>query len=927
MSRKRAESLKSALPLPVGSKPQVPDDRKPLHNYKDSGIVLLSLAQSRQAWTSSIFTKFSHKQEIEYKPHLPENTKPNPTITSLGKCHINIGPHTFYDTRILEVVYEKEEPPAPSAPALQQLQINTDSESSSSKPSASSKVAAIASTSATSTGSLVQNPEQQQRPIPPSTTPISICPQPIAPNVQLPPQPQVVIEQTPLPQVTTTSPRSSSYSRVRPVAPATNSPSSSSTRPVAPLPAPPATTSTTPYISTFSSTLPSNVAATASSSTTITTTTPQLTSFMQTVLQSVNPTQILALQALLRQQQSGSPLNLEQRNALLQQLTALHQLLSSTQHLQSQTNIPVSQILQSPQPIAPTTQIQTPIAPATNPIQMSRTPAQIQPKTMLAPQGSSSSSASSSARTSILLQHSRSTAQSSSIRPQRQFVRHEIIFEFRENKHDRWVFPKDAILEATSSMAPFEIIASFYLTPHEEKPSRQKHQAVIMQLTHVSQNIWDALRRATNEASLTYQSMLPKIAYNPPRVYMHYRLPCEYPDELLEAIAQRVSKLDGTLQMETPEPRQTKKAKIPKPSEAPATSSKAGSSSPKKSKSVPELTTATESSHHTYSTSSANKRCAYCGCKSTPMWRRGPDGAGTLCNACGVKWKQGKILSGTNTTTPRNRGEAAATTTTTQRGKRKLSVSIKKSGTSHSEEGTFTDDEDQNAGNKTQKTTRRRISISKKGTNSKSAESAIQAGSSSIGGSGTILGGELAESPDPTSPGTSSSNNTTITTPNLPRVTTNTTIDVNSSLSSEYPITLKLISIAFGPNNATFHHPNCSVELHENLIKIKLERDGYEKTTIDIWKESIEDIECVVEQPEVSAAATVAGAPPPQLLLIKALVTQYLTRFDRELLNPDRNETLVILKCLNSTTIRVDSNDTTNVETKELKSVIQQWLQ
>ncbi|KAI8050143.1 uncharacterized protein B0P05DRAFT_563249 [Gilbertella persicaria] len=39
------------------------------------------------------------------------------------------------------------------------------------------------------------------------------------------------------------------------------------------------------------------------------------------------------------------------------------------------------------------------------------------------------------------------------------------------------------------------------------------------------------------------------------------------------------------------------------------------------------------------------KKCLYCGSKSTPMWRRGPQGAGTLCNACGVKWKHGKILS------------------------------------------------------------------------------------------------------------------------------------------------------------------------------------------------------------------------------------------------------------------------------------------
>lgn len=39
----------------------------------------------------------------------------------------------------------------------------------------------------------------------------------------------------------------------------------------------------------------------------------------------------------------------------------------------------------------------------------------------------------------------------------------------------------------------------------------------------------------------------------------------------------------------------------------------------------------------------AMKQCAHCGSKGTPQWRRGPDGAGTLCNACGVKWKHGKL--------------------------------------------------------------------------------------------------------------------------------------------------------------------------------------------------------------------------------------------------------------------------------------------
>ncbi|ORX57541.1 hypothetical protein DM01DRAFT_313597 [Hesseltinella vesiculosa] len=48
----------------------------------------------------------------------------------------------------------------------------------------------------------------------------------------------------------------------------------------------------------------------------------------------------------------------------------------------------------------------------------------------------------------------------------------------------------------------------------------------------------------------------------------------------------------------------------------------------------------------TNSNNASGRKCAYCGSKTTPMWRRGPEGAGTLCNACGVKWKHGKILCG-----------------------------------------------------------------------------------------------------------------------------------------------------------------------------------------------------------------------------------------------------------------------------------------
>lgn len=40
------------------------------------------------------------------------------------------------------------------------------------------------------------------------------------------------------------------------------------------------------------------------------------------------------------------------------------------------------------------------------------------------------------------------------------------------------------------------------------------------------------------------------------------------------------------------------------------------------------------------------RKCHYCSTRHTSMWRRGPDGGGTLCNGCGLRWKQGEILVG-----------------------------------------------------------------------------------------------------------------------------------------------------------------------------------------------------------------------------------------------------------------------------------------
>jgi len=39
------------------------------------------------------------------------------------------------------------------------------------------------------------------------------------------------------------------------------------------------------------------------------------------------------------------------------------------------------------------------------------------------------------------------------------------------------------------------------------------------------------------------------------------------------------------------------------------------------------------------SSSSSIRRCEFCKSTETPAWRRGPAGKGSLCNACGIKWR------------------------------------------------------------------------------------------------------------------------------------------------------------------------------------------------------------------------------------------------------------------------------------------------
>ncbi|OEL18936.1 hypothetical protein BAE44_0020044 [Dichanthelium oligosanthes] len=40
----------------------------------------------------------------------------------------------------------------------------------------------------------------------------------------------------------------------------------------------------------------------------------------------------------------------------------------------------------------------------------------------------------------------------------------------------------------------------------------------------------------------------------------------------------------------------------------------------------------------------AGRRCRHCGTDTTPQWREGPEGRNTLCNACGVRYRSGRLV-------------------------------------------------------------------------------------------------------------------------------------------------------------------------------------------------------------------------------------------------------------------------------------------
>ncbi|KAH7043736.1 hypothetical protein BKA57DRAFT_114005 [Linnemannia elongata] len=254
--------------------------------------------------------------------------------------------------------------------------------------------------------------------------------------------------------------------------------------------------------------------------------------------------------------------------------------------------------------------------------------------------------------------------------PRAQRPRHQVAFEFKENPNVRWLFPHETSLERTppDGEVPGKISASFFLPTMEEARGGMAGaapgaipplvpgpgQATTMVILQATTELWTGLTQSINDSAATYRFMMDKLKHIPPRHYVQYKLPVDFPDEQLHPMGLKKLPDNRVVPLTSLQPSKRKselsvesQIAIMKAKKAKAGLEEAVVNKPlapvKKTPAPAPAPTPVTAAAATVS-SSNQKKCSYCDSVSTPMWRRGPKGPGTLCNACGVKWKHGKIL-------------------------------------------------------------------------------------------------------------------------------------------------------------------------------------------------------------------------------------------------------------------------------------------
>ncbi|KAF9117110.1 hypothetical protein BGX27_003572 [Mortierella sp. AM989] len=562
------------------------------------------------------------------------------------------------------------------------------------------------------------------------------------------------------------------------------------------------------------------------------------------------------------------------------------------------------------------------------------------------------------------------SVQASAANPSSQIMKpqHQVAMEFKENPGAIWLFPEEASLEFTpaNDRDSAQIAASFYLPIPERSnsggyKSESTHQAITMVIQHATTALREGLELAVKGPQVTNWLSAHKL--NVTGRQHNISTYSENPSEILGSGKQAPHNNSSNSSNTSPSKRKadvvSENQKPPKPKrpreqdDKASTGKKAAATSGSKKNGASGLP----------SNSAQQKHCGYCDCTTTPMWRRGPNGPSTLCNACGVKWKHGKILqdpkdthqspksgSSVSISSPpglasssgahRSSGsktmkQASENGHSRQTDDKKINKINNKKSTHGPPQGEYAEkfDTRENNGSRVHEGERmipvkkrhsgkatpvsppgpRMVPIHELGDPTKTPSKFPLMSRKHIHDDveSAVMNGRIKQYKngfgrhDPPVDTMSSSASTTSSQSesNEPRLGTNRsastsavrhTTDDNLSLytrnrytnnTATFPLHFPTISIAFGPNNAYYTYPNCAMVLYENHFQIKLIQDG-ERTEIDVWKEGIEGTEF----------KAVDVGDGESMIIMKALLRQYLTRFDKELLNPDRNESLIVFR-------------------------------
>ncbi|OZJ04987.1 hypothetical protein BZG36_01774 [Bifiguratus adelaidae] len=541
----------------------------------------------------------------------------------------------------------------------------------------------------------------------------------------------------------------------------------------------------------------------------------------------------------------------------------------------------------------------------------------------------------------------------------------DIVFEFKENPGERFVLPRKAIFDAVTFVPPLEILLSFHLplepytlpsflsSPQAKSEHRkssktiqnQPSYATTMRISGISDVLFAGICRhigSVGGRQQHYEMTTEKMRRIPSRQYLRYKLSDTVGNDTYEEIAlstffaanqpyqrsrtstSRMARV-RTLSVHDLEGSPAKRARIKSDRRSDFTIQRAARPAipenpyaityqprkpPVRRSPIPLPTLKARSSprppisrQSTPADSGGIKKCGYCGTRSTPMWRRGPHGAGTLCNACGVKWKQGKILRGVEITYDQDSGnEGRGSTPFSDDGGLTPSPSSSTPIKQVNLEIVVPPVPSEATDSIGDKAPEKREKLMQVAIEHVEIPQATRTKSRSRSGNGKSAN-EIARNGFTKIVSVDSGSDSPVTKPRKAantkqtkkqNITTSAPVQANRSIPPSSPdanptaIPLPTLSVEFPQIDTKFIHPQCGVTLFGTQLQIRLQKEGHDKTAFVVAKQVIQQVSFEVVKEEDDR----------EVLIASMHINLHVNRFDENLLHPGLGRSLVRIRFL-----------------------------